>query len=220
MKRAIVHVMTHQVKQTARTDLIICPKCDAVFSLSQPEHGEKAVCQRCDSVLITPRRNAGLQIIALSVAIVILISAAAVFPFLSVDAVGVSNSVSILETALVFKDGPLAVLSLTTAALIIFIPLLRVVLCLYVIMPLFRDRAPARYASDAFRVAEALRPWSMAEVFAIGCAVALIKVSDLVHVSFGPAFWLFSVLVLLVVVQENVICRWSVWNALSRPKRS
>ena len=211
--------MTHPVQQKARTDLIICPNCDAIFSLSKPEHGEKAVCQRCDTVLITPRRNAGLQIIALSVAIVILISAAAVFPFLSVDAVGASNSVSILETALVFSDGPLAVLSLTTAALIIFIPLLRVLLCLYVIVPLVMDRTPAPYASDAFRVAEALRPWSMAEVFAIGCAVALIKISDLVHVSFGPAFWLFSALVLLVVVQENVICRWSVWNAISRPKR-
>lgn len=212
--------MTDAPKPAPRTDLIICPNCDAVFSLARPGHGEKAVCSRCDTVLITPRRNAGLQIIALSLSIVILISTAAVFPFLSVDAIGITNSVSILETALVFSDGPLAVLSLTTAALILFIPLLRVLLCLYVIVPLVRDRAPAPYATDAFRVAEALRPWSMAEVFAIGCAVALIKVSALVHVTFGPAFWLFSALVLLVVVQENIICRWSVWNALSRPKRS
>ena len=31
----------------------------------------------------------------------------------------------------------------------------------------------------AFRLAEALQPWSMAEIFVIGCAVALVKIADL-----------------------------------------
>ncbi len=212
--------MTKPARPSPLTHLIACPKCDAVFSLEIPKGGKRAICQRCDTVLISPRRKAGLQIIALSLSIVILILAAAVFPFLSVQAAGARNSVSILETALAFQDGPLVLLTFATLCLIFFIPLMRVVLSIYVLAPIVADRPPARYASRAFRLSETLRPWSMAEVFAIGCAVALVKLNALVDVSFGPAFWMFAVLVVLVVVQDNVICRWSVWNALSQNRTS
>jgi len=109
-------------------------------------------------------------------------------------------------------------LSLATAALIIFIPLLRALLTLYVLVPLVLDRAPARHAIRAFRLSEALRPWSMAEIFAIGCAVALVKITDLATVTFGPAFWMFGILVVLVIAKDNFMCKWSVWNALEHPK--
>lgn len=212
--------MTVATAPLPRLDLIICPSCDAAYKLKAPQHGERVVCQRCDTVLITPRRKAGAQIIAVSVAILVLIVSAAVFPFLTVHAGIAHNSVSIIDTALAFRDGPLIILSLTTVMLIILIPMLRVLLALYVLIPIVADRPPARYAARAFRLVEALRPWSMAEIFAIGCAVALIKVGQLVDVSFGPAFWMFAVLVLLVVVQENYICRWSVWNALNTKTKS
>lgn len=212
--------MTASVAPIPRTDLIVCPHCDAAYRLARPGHGERAVCHRCHTVLIMPRRKAGLQIIALSVAIVILITAAAIFPFLSIAVAGARNSVSILDAALAFSDGPLVVLSLATAALIIFVPLARVLLSLYVLVPIVMDRPPAPHATQAFRLAEALRPWSMAEIFAIGCAVALVKISDLADVSFGPAFWMFAILVVLVVVQDNFLCRWSVWNALSKTAKS
>lgn len=200
--------------------LIVCTHCDAVFTLQRPQAGERATCARCGTVLITPRRKAGLQIIAVSVAITILIIAATVFPFLSISVAGATNSVSILAAALAFSDGPLIALSLTTAALIIFVPLARVLLTMYVLVPIVLDRPPARGATQAFRLAEKLRPWSMAEIFALGCAVALIKISDLADVNFGPAFWMFAALVVLIVLQDNVLCRWSVWKSLDKKNPS
>lgn len=112
------------------------------------------------------------------------------------------------------------ILSLATAALIILFPLFRVLLTLYVLVPVVLDRPPARHAIRAFRLSEAMRPWSMAEIFAIGCAVALVKVADLAHVGFGPAFWMFGILVVLVIAQDSFMCKWSVWNSLEHPKRS
>ena len=201
-------------------NLIVCPHCDAAYTLMRPEMGQRASCQRCGTVLITPRRKAGLQIIAVSLAIMILIVAATIFPFLTINAAGASNSVSILDAALAFSDGPLIALSLTTAALIIFVPLARVLLAIYVLVPIVLDRNPARGAIQAFRLSEALRPWSMAEIFAIGCAVALVKITDPADVAFGPAFWMFAALVVLVVVQDNFLCRWSVWNSLDKRQTS
>ena len=49
-------------------ELIVCPQCDAAYRLTRPKHGEQAVCQRCHTVLITPRRKAGAQIISVPAA--------------------------------------------------------------------------------------------------------------------------------------------------------
>ena len=197
-------------------DLIVCPNCDAVYSTQQPDFGERAVCQRCHTVLIAPRRRAGAQIIAVALAVFILVLAASVFPFLTIEAGGAQNAVSVLDAALVFGGGPLVLVSLGTIAMIIFIPLLRVMLVIYVLLPVVADRPPAKHAAWAFSLSEALRPWSMAEIFAIGCAVALIKVADLAQIAFGPAFWMFCILTVLVVVQDSFLCRWSVWNSLEK----
>ncbi len=200
--------------------LIVCTHCDAAYTLQRPGAGERARCQRCGTTLITPRRKAGMQIIAVSLAVAILIVAASVFPFLTIKAAGASNSVSIFDAALAFRSGMLIALALTTAALIIFVPLTRMLLSIYVLLPIVLDRPPAPGAIQAFRLSEALRPWSMAEIFAIGCAVALVKISDLADVSFGPAFWMFAALVVLVIIQDNFLCRWSVWNSLDKKQTS
>lgn len=199
--------------------IIICPVCDATYQLQRPRNGERAVCTRCHKVLIAPRSKAGMQIIAVSIAVMVLIIAASVFPFLQISAGGRSNSVSILDAALTFTEGPLLVLALLTAGFIIFVPLLRMLLTIYVLVPVVLDRPAAKHAIAAFRFSEALKPWSMAEIFALGCAVALVKVSDLATVGFGPAFWMFGALVVLVIVQDGYMCKWSVWNSLEHPKK-
>ena len=57
---------------------------------------------------------------------------------------------------------------------------------------------------------------SLAEVFAIGCAVSLVKIADLAQVSLGPAFWMFAGLVVVTVAQDALVDRWSVWRSISR----
>ncbi|MBN2905794.1 MAG: paraquat-inducible protein A [Rhodobacteraceae bacterium] len=197
------------------SDLIACPHCDAVYRVAQPAHGERAVCARCHTVLIAPRRRAGEQLIALALAVVVLVITATLAPFLSIDAGGQHNAASVLDAALAFSgSGALALLSLAVAAGIVFIPVTRALLLIYVLTPIVRDRPPAPGAIVAFRLSEALRPWSMAEIFVIGCAVALVKIADLAAVEFGPGFWIFAVLVVLLVVQDNFMCRYSVWKSL------
>ncbi len=196
-------------------ELIACPHCDALYRAVDPLWGERAICHRCHTVLIAPVRKAGLIIISLALSTLIFGVCAISLPFLHISRLGFSNDAKLLDTALAFS-GPLMILSLAVAALILFLPLLRAVLTMYVLVPVVFDRPPARQARRAFRLAEVLKPWSMAEIFVIGCAVALIKVTDLARIEVGPAFWLFAGLVLLVVVQDTFMCRWSVWKSLER----
>ena len=196
-------------------DLIACPQCDALYHAAAPGHGERAVCHRCHTVLIAPRQGAGLKIIALALGSVVLVVGALTFPFIGISRLGLSHDATILDAALAFS-APLLILSLAVFALIVFLPLLRLLLILYVLTPVVMDRPAWPGAKRAFRWSEALRPWSMAEIFVIGCAVALVKLADLARVDLGPAFWMFVILVVLIVVQDTFMCRWSVWKSLDR----
>ena len=197
----------------------MCPNCDAAFRLVKPEFAERARCARCHTVLITPKRKAGMQIIALAISVAVLVVAAMFFPFLTVRAGGVHNSVSIMSTALAFRGGIYGPLVLAMILLIVLIPLARAVLSIYVLLPIVLERPLLPGAKPAFRWVEALRPWSMAEIFVLGCAVALTKVADVAEIQFGAAFWMFTALVLLVIVQDSLLCRWSVWNSLIHPRK-
>lgn len=205
----------HAVAQDPLDGLIACPKCDTVYRAVQPPTNQRAVCARCHTVLIAPRRQAGQRLIAVASAVVVLVVAATTAPFLRIEVGGQHHSSSVLDAALAFSgSGLLVVLSLSVAAAILFIPLTRALLIIYVMTPLVLDRQPWPGAVAAFRLSEALRPWSMAEIFGIGCAVALVKISDLAQVNFGPAFWMFSALVVLLVVQDTFMCRYTVWKSL------
>jgi paraquat-inducible protein A len=213
--------MTHLYQTTglpgpeALDALIACPHCDLVYSTPAVANNERAYCERCHSVLIAPRRKAGKWLIAMASSILILITGAMFFPFLSIGAGGLHHGTSIVQTSLAFT-GSLAILAPAILAFIVIIPMARLMLLIYVLAPVIRDEPPAPLARQAFRLAEDLTPWSMAEIFAIGCAVALVKLSDLAQVSLGPAAWMFAVLMIIIVSADVVMCRYSIWKSLEQ----
>ncbi len=200
----------------AAQDLIACPECDALYRVGEVAPGQRAVCARCHTVLVSPRRRAGMTIIALALASVILLLGAAWFPFLRIDVRGLRQEATLLDVATSIVGGPLYAVSVAVLAVILVIPTLRAALTLYVLAPVVFDHPPRPAAARAFRLAERLRPWSMAEIFAIGCAVSLTQIAELATVRLGPAFWLFAALVVVTVIQDHLVDRWSVWRAIGR----
>ncbi len=193
---------------------VVCPQCDALYSVRTVDKGRLSACTRCHTVLAAPRRKAGMLIVCLALATLVLIAGAIFLPFLTLEAQGFRSTASLLDIALSFSAGRLQALVVLTLMVVLAIPAVRAALLVYVLTPLVFDRRPARHAARAFRAAQSLKPWAMAEVFALGCAVALVKITDLAQVALGQAFWMFTVLVALIVVQDRFLCSWSVWNAL------
>lgn len=202
------------VEMKNHADLIGCPNCDEVYLARMPEAGGRAVCDHCSTVLISNREGAGLRILALSLAVLVLVVAATFHPFLSINASGLGNNVSLLDVATSFRSGLLVLVSVATVMLIVLVPAIRVTLLIYVIAPLELGRRPAPHARGAFRVALELKPWAMTEVFSIGCAVALVKVSGLARLEFGPAFWMFLALSVIIIASDRYLCNWSIWQAI------
>lgn len=191
--------------------LVACPECDLLHERVTVGEGQRARCRRCGTVLMAPRQEALLEVIVLSLTVAILMAGATFFPFLDVSVGGVQHASSVSDTALAFSDGLMIPLAVAVLALIVVMPLVRVAALIYTLVPLARGKAPWRYAAPAFRLAEAMRPWSMAEVFMIGTTIALIKIGGLATIGLGPAFWAFAALVLVVALKDRLMCRWTIW---------
>lgn len=115
-----------------------------------------------------------------------------------------------------FSDGWLAPLSLAVLAAIVATPMLRFAALIYTIWPLANGRPAYSHAASAFRLAVAVQPWSMAEIFIVGTAVALVKVSGLASISFGPAFWALAALIVVTVLKNLALSEAAIWEAIER----
>ena len=186
--------------------------------MSDVDLGRRARCVRCHAVLVNPRANAMTKIVMLALTATVLMIAAISFPFLTIEARGLAQKSSVIDAILAFSDGVMIPLSLAVAALIVVLPLMRLLAIVYVLAPMAFGWHPARGAVAAFRLAEALKPWAMAEIFVIGVAVALVKVAGLAHLSIGPAFWAFAALVLVTALNDNFMCRLTIWRTLEARK--
>lgn len=200
--------------------LIACPTCDALQQDVDVPVGARARCVRCGTVLIAPRAGAMTQIVMLAVTALVLMLVAVFFPFIELSAGGMVQRSSLIDAVLAFSSGMMLPLTFATAAFIIVLPVIRLIAIVYALGPMAFGWTPARHAVRAFRVAQALRPWSMAEIFIVGVSVALVKVAGLATLSFGPAFWTFLALVLVMILSDNFMCRLSVWKTLENRRRS
>jgi len=195
-------------------DMVACPTCDALHRLTDLPDGARARCVRCHTTLSAPRRGAMTRIVMLAATSMVLMMAAIFFPFLELTAAGITQRSSIMDVVLVFADGPFVGLALAVGALIILLPLARFLALIYVLAPMAFGSRPARDAVPVFRLAEALKPWSMAEIFIVGVAVALIKVAGLATLTIGPAFWAFVLLVVVTTLKDTFMCRLTIWKTL------
>lgn len=211
--------MTQDIETGASANLLACPVCDALQREQKVEKGYKARCYRCGHVIMASRDRAMTQIVMLASTAFVLMLAGVFFPFLAVSAGGRTQSASLFDTMLAYSTGLMTPLTLVMAAFIIILPLVRFLAIVYTLAPMALGYYPLRYAKAAFRISEVLRPWAMAEVFIVGCAVALVKIADMAQVGFGPAFWALCALVLVTVAYDQMMSSITVWKTLDERQR-
>ena len=192
-----------------------CHVCDALCRDHPAEDGERVRCPRCGTVLRTVRAAAMDRLLAIALAVPPLMAIGLTASFLSLSGGGARRDASVLDAAAAVAEGAFWQFSVAIALLIIALPTVRAVALCYALLPVRLGRPPARHAKAAFRLADRLRPWSMAEIFVIGVAVALVKVSGLATVTLGPAFWSFVILGVVALMEDAVLCRRSVWDVIT-----
>lgn len=135
--------------------------------------------------------------------------------FLKLTGGGAVREASVIDAVAAIATSTTWPLAIAVGALIVALPTMRALALIYVLFPIRFGYAPARHAAAVFRFAIAVRPWSMAEIFLIGVAVALVKVSGLAVLTIGPAFWALSALALIMIAEDAALCERSIWGRLA-----
>lgn len=192
---------------------IACHECDLLQYAVPLPRGGVARCARCGAVLYR-QGDAGLdQVLALTLAGLILFVLANAFPLLTMRIDTNVQTATLLSGALRLADqgmtGLAALVVLTSAVA----PLLKLLLLGYLLVPLRLGwRAP--FAARAFRVVLALQPWAMMEVFLLGVLVAMVKLSSMAEIIVGTALYAFGFLVLVLAGITASLDPRSVWDRL------
>lgn len=202
------------------SSLVACPNCDLLHTARKISVGEWVRCSRCGSKLASSRPNAIDRVLAAAVANAILIAGALFFPFIKLEGAGTRQSATLIDAVSAFGGGLTAPLVLVVAAFIVIIPFMRASALIYTLWPLRFGRTPYRGAMKAFRFANTLKPWSMAEIFIIGVVVALVKIAGMAQVSLGPAFWMLTAVVVTLLLENHNFCRWTIWQILGKHTRA
>jgi paraquat-inducible protein A len=168
--------------------LLACPECDALQrEVPLPRHGALN-CVRCGAHLLRDKPDSCDRTLAFMVAAAVLFAIANVYPLMELDAQGVRRTATLVETAVALYDHGMWSVALLVLMTAIVVPALELAAFLYMLLPLKLRLIPDGLPY-AFRVAHALRPWGMVDVFVLGALVSLVKLTQIAKVHPGVALF-------------------------------
>ncbi|MCK9239726.1 paraquat-inducible protein A [Desulfocurvus sp.] len=193
--------------------IIACHECDLLQRAVALPPGGVARCARCGAVLYRHGATGLDQVLALTVAGLILFVLANAFPLLTMRIEANVQQASLLSGAWLLADQGMAGLALLVVLTSAVIPLLKLTLLAYILLPL-RLGLPAPGTARALRAVLALQPWAMMEVFLLGVLVAMVKLSSMAEIVVGPALYAFGFLVLVLAGITSSLDPRAVWDRL------
>lgn len=181
----------------ARTDLLVCHDCDAVYPRRPLGPSDVQRCRRCGATL---GRGHFLSLdgqLALTVAALIAFVIACTTPIVTLELSGIRSAASVVEaTRLTWEAGEHLVAVLSAATAVVF-PMVVIALRLWVMVPLVAGRrAPALV--PAMRALRWVMRWSMVEVFMLGVLIAVVRGAGVTSLVLGPGIFALAGLTLLI----------------------
>lgn len=189
--------------------IIICEYCDSAYQHPVLGHDEKAHCVRCGAIISRPAWLTVEQLLALSVTAGMLLTFLCLYPVMSVHTRGQLQEATLIDAATALAHGPVIFMALMAAFATVLVPAFQVGLLIWLLSYACRGkRAPG--FQWAMRNLEALRPWSMLEVFLLGALVTVFKLTGRLEAE--PALGLFALgflsLLMIGVAGRDIRMLW------------
>ena len=182
-----------------RTPRVIeCRECG--YRLVEPSvvaPGSRLSCTRCGATLRHVTADSLRRVLALSIAGLILMAAANLFPLITITFGGYQQTVNLISGAAEFYNRGYLFLAALVLAKTIVLPLVRLGSLTIILLEL-GSRAPWRHLPVLCRFAVRLQTWAMVEVYVLAGLVAYVKVLPFAKIEVG--FGLFALAALMVVI--------------------
>lgn len=200
-----------EIRELARH--IACPECDLLIRRPSISGSQVAHCPRCGSRLMSCRHNSVERSLALSLAGLILLVPANLFPVLTMQVLGLHQQQTIFSSAMALYQGDLGLIALAILLFAIIVPCTKLLLLGYVSAALhWRQRWPK--LALALRYYQHLDEWGMLEVYLIAVLVAVVKLVDIATVHPGLGLYSLMALILITTLSSTMLDRDLYWHLI------
>ncbi len=177
--------------------MVACPECDLLQQ--EVDLGPRCVaqCARCGAQLFRNIPHSVDGTLAFMIGAAILFVIANAFPVLSLEAQGLTTSTTLLGSAQALYDDNEQLVAILMFMTTILLPGLEIAAMLYLLGSVRFGHVP-RALSFAYRLTEAVRPWTMMQVFLIAVIVSLVKLSHMATVVLGIGVYALGGAILMV----------------------
>jgi paraquat-inducible protein A len=198
-----------------KQSLIACHTCDLLHRVKPLPVRSHARCRRCGTLLYSHTPQSAERTLAWAIAGLVMVVIANAYPFLSLQSQGTVLETNLITGAIILSEQSMAGLALLVLLTSMLVPCILLGALVYVLWPLNQGyRLPA--SRRMFRLALALRPWSMTEVFLLGILVSVIKLAKLATIIPGTALFAFLALVFALAAVNTLVNPHSIWEEMDR----
>jgi paraquat-inducible protein A len=195
---------------------VACTQCDLLQTLPLLKSGERALCARCDHVLMA-RGGADLQApLALALTAFVLFIVANAHPLLVLELGGYRTESTLFGATLALWNEGMAPLALLVFCTTLLIPALEITGLLTLLMLASRKALPSSHR--LVRLLDRIRPWSMSSIFLLGIFVSLVKLASVATIVVGPALWGISLFVVAMAAANARFEPCTLWYVLGHPE--
>ena len=195
----------------AEAGLISCENCNL---LSRPVPGAEAGhCPRCGGELAQRHHHSIQYTWALVIAAAICYIPANVLPVLTTNALGSSESDTILGGVMLLYNTGSWPLALIVLAASVMVPLGKLIALSYLLITVQRGSIKNNQdRTRLYRLVEFIGRWSMLDVFVDTFTVALIQLQPLMSVEPGPGVLFFAAVVVLTMIAAETFDPRLIWD--------
>ena len=190
-----------------------CPGCGQLQTVPALRRGMTASCDRCSTTLHHTTTHPLDHSIALTVAALVLLVVMCTATLMSVQTAGIRHSAWLLSGPAELVARNMAALAAVVVFVTIIAPFGKLIGTLYVLIRL-HEPTPATHLRRVFWLAEALRPWTMIEVFVFGVFVAYVKLGDLVTITLDAGVYALMALTVVLIWADSALDREAVWDRI------
>jgi paraquat-inducible protein A len=171
-------------------------------------------CAVCDATLQRSHGRSAAGALACTAAALLLLIPANLLPFLTTAIAGASHQSRLVSSAGAMLADGFPELALAVGLFVVVLPIVHCALLTLVLGALQRGRRP-RGLGRAFRAANALQVWAMADVFLLGSVVAIARLKTVITVEIGSGALCFGAAALLMLLSRAMLDPGEAWRAIA-----
>lgn len=199
--------------ETAPEHVIACHECDLLLHDMTCQPGQDVICPRCHARLYTATVNGTERLLALSTAGLILFLPANLFPILTLEVLGQSQSQAIINCAMSLFEGGLFLSALLILLFAVVVPFMQLITLFYISSSL-HFRWQGRLLRQAMHSYQQMRGWGMLEIFLLGVLVSIIKLKDLAELDIGLGLYSLAGLILITTLSSIMYNPHQLWHQI------